>query len=422
MIYCFDLDNTLCTTEGSNYSQSIPIVNRISQVNKLYDEGHTIIIDTARGSLSGRNHFEYTVEQLKSWGLKFHHLRAGVKFNADFYIDDKGTSDKQFFGDFRFEESGSGLSTKIFSVERVRKEAVNDRVTKLVDEYRFINSIPAKFANSFPRIVSFGDFDGASFYEMEHFDIPSLRRLIFSGRLTQFEALDLIRRVTILNKELLEYEQVPYFPRYLDEMHWGRFESRMKELREKAPVFVDILDKPTIQINGETFHSPNTVIKKLKTIAQDFAPPVLGRYAHADLHFSNILYSRESDRVILIDPRGYPYCDLYYDLGKIWHSLNGKYEMIASGLWTRHGLEVELEKNSVHDFLDSLKDGFKELVGEVGYFQSDNDFKLVEFNEAIHFLCLVPFQLRFDGVESKAMVAYLTGVRLINCFWEKYYG
>ena len=57
MIYCFDLDGTLCNTEGNNYSGSRPKKDRIQIVNKLYDDGHTIIIDTARGCVSGKNYF-----------------------------------------------------------------------------------------------------------------------------------------------------------------------------------------------------------------------------------------------------------------------------------------------------------------------------------------------------------------------------
>ena len=97
MIYCFDLDNTLCKTHESNYESSTPIVERIELVNKLHDEGHIIIIDTARGSVSGKNWWRFTVEQLNSWGLKFHTLRTGVKFSADIFVDDKGFNDKYFF-------------------------------------------------------------------------------------------------------------------------------------------------------------------------------------------------------------------------------------------------------------------------------------------------------------------------------------
>jgi hypothetical protein len=96
-IYCFDLDNTICRTQGSDYKNSSPYKNRIEKINKLFDDNNTIIIDTARGSVTGIDWYEFTNEQLKKWGLKFNILRTGIKFNADFYIDDKSLSDKNFF-------------------------------------------------------------------------------------------------------------------------------------------------------------------------------------------------------------------------------------------------------------------------------------------------------------------------------------
>ena len=97
MIYCFDLDNTLCLTESNIYEESKPIKERIETVNRLYDEGNTIIIDTARGCVSGKNWWYFTVEQLKRWGVKFHTLRTGIKFGADIFVDDRAFNDKDFF-------------------------------------------------------------------------------------------------------------------------------------------------------------------------------------------------------------------------------------------------------------------------------------------------------------------------------------
>ena len=99
MVYCFDLDGTLCNTDGNNYKESTPKKERIEIVNTLYEGGHTILIDTARGCVSGKNYFFFTMEQLKSWGVKFHTLRTGVKFGADIFIDDKGIKDQRFFKD-----------------------------------------------------------------------------------------------------------------------------------------------------------------------------------------------------------------------------------------------------------------------------------------------------------------------------------
>ena len=46
--YCFDIDNTICITEGTDYENSKPIKERIEIINALKDEGNTIIFFTAR--------------------------------------------------------------------------------------------------------------------------------------------------------------------------------------------------------------------------------------------------------------------------------------------------------------------------------------------------------------------------------------
>ena len=102
MIYVVDLDHTLCdTVQGPDgrwkYYEATPIQSRIDVVNKLWEDGNTIIIETARGCRTKINHYEETFNQLSSWGLKFHTLRTGVKFGADVYIDDKAINSEVFF-------------------------------------------------------------------------------------------------------------------------------------------------------------------------------------------------------------------------------------------------------------------------------------------------------------------------------------
>lgn len=97
--YCFDLDNTLCNKHKEGYHMATPIPERIKRVNDLYDKGHVIIIDTARGSMTGINWLEFTKEQLAKWGLKYHVLRTGVKFFADYYIDDSSINSEEFFNE-----------------------------------------------------------------------------------------------------------------------------------------------------------------------------------------------------------------------------------------------------------------------------------------------------------------------------------
>jgi hypothetical protein len=82
-----DIDNTICKTSGENYNTAEPIFMNIEKVNKLYEK-HTITMWTARGSLSGKNWFLLTQNQLNDWGVKYHELRMG-KPAFDLLIDDK---------------------------------------------------------------------------------------------------------------------------------------------------------------------------------------------------------------------------------------------------------------------------------------------------------------------------------------------
>ena len=87
--YVFDIDGTLVTQDGSNYPTAKPIKNAIDKLNTLYDEGHHIILMTARGSVSGIDHTEFTQKQMNEFGIKHHRLIMNQKPPADFYIDDK---------------------------------------------------------------------------------------------------------------------------------------------------------------------------------------------------------------------------------------------------------------------------------------------------------------------------------------------
>ena len=104
MVYQFDLDGTLCEIVKNpfghkQYEHAKPLMDRIAKVNKLYDEGHLIKIETARGAQTNIDWNEFTKKQLAEWGLKYHVLRCGVKMHAQLYIDDKGITDKDFFKD-----------------------------------------------------------------------------------------------------------------------------------------------------------------------------------------------------------------------------------------------------------------------------------------------------------------------------------
>ena len=84
-----DIDNTICTTEDTDYTKAIPIKENIEKINKLFDEGNEIIYWTARGSVTKIDHFDLTENQLKKWNCKYHKLPVGEKPYYDLLICDK---------------------------------------------------------------------------------------------------------------------------------------------------------------------------------------------------------------------------------------------------------------------------------------------------------------------------------------------
>ena len=102
-IIAFDLDDVICYRSkeyehlGPNkYDYCEPDQSVIDLVNSLYEDGNKIVIYTARVmsqykgnvSLIYSELYSKTIQQLDSWGLKYHQLVMG-KIHYDLLIDDK---------------------------------------------------------------------------------------------------------------------------------------------------------------------------------------------------------------------------------------------------------------------------------------------------------------------------------------------
>jgi hypothetical protein len=97
MIIYVDIDETICETASDrNYVNAKPLKERIAKINKLYDEGNTIIYWTARGTGTGINWRDVTEKQFKKWNVKYHELKF-QKPIYDLFIDDKNINSETYF-------------------------------------------------------------------------------------------------------------------------------------------------------------------------------------------------------------------------------------------------------------------------------------------------------------------------------------
>ena len=98
--WCFDLDNTLINTKGSDYENSTPIPEAIAKVQKYWARGDHIIIMTARGSGSKKDWRKFTAKQLTEFGIPYHQLIVGLKpGGVDVFVDDKAINSLDWLAD-----------------------------------------------------------------------------------------------------------------------------------------------------------------------------------------------------------------------------------------------------------------------------------------------------------------------------------
>jgi len=98
MIFCFDLDGTICYTKKSHetYEDVLPIEGMPDLLRDLASRNHTIIINTARHMLSCNNNVGKVIARqgftlfkwLEKHNIPYDEVHFGKPY-ADFYIDDK---------------------------------------------------------------------------------------------------------------------------------------------------------------------------------------------------------------------------------------------------------------------------------------------------------------------------------------------
>ena len=99
MRLCFDLDGTICENKLPNqsYEDVVPNKGMAELLQKLHQDGHYIIIMTARNMATLNNNVGQIIAKqgpiviswLTKYNIPYDELLFG-KPNADFFIDDKG--------------------------------------------------------------------------------------------------------------------------------------------------------------------------------------------------------------------------------------------------------------------------------------------------------------------------------------------
>jgi len=292
-------------------------------------------------------------------------------------------------------------------------------------------SLPPRLAAFFPEVLHEGSHDGRIWYEMPFYNLPSLRWLLQVGDISADSALDLCASVLgLLCDDLYTRKRGPAGVSWFVGRHLDRVNRRLFYLASRCAKMKQLMDADQIVLNGRTCRNLPYWLMQIgsrSTLLKALAPTGLCD-VHGDLHFQNILvdHRRRSPEFLLMDPRGdLEGSDLFYDLGKLWHSCHGLYDFIHTDQthvtleWNERSVSATMEFNNAAALENyrRVAEGLPQVIESLPLIAGDPQWRMkTAFAEAMHFSSVMPFHLRYDDVEVRATALYLTAVRLLDGF------
>ena len=331
---CFDLDNTLVTypTIINDYNSVKPITKNINLLNFFREQGHEIIIYTARRMTTHNNNIGKvikdialtTINTLEKFNILYDELIFGKPI-ADIYIDDRAlnpyNTNISHYG-FIF-DSEEFLHNKIAANKYNNISFVDNRIIKtgpsqfVRGELFYYQNIPQEISLFFPKLLhsSINTEIENTTIEIEHIKgIPLF--YLYKNKLITTKIIDDL--FTILNK-----------------MHSLHIDVVNKPSDDNIKNnYFDKLEKRFVKKEDYPFEDATMVYNELmKELSETYSPekvPVI----HGDFWFSNIILTYE-DAYKMIDMKGQldgiltVGGDRYYDYGKFYQSILG-YDLILN--------------------------------------------------------------------------------------------
>ena len=155
-------------------------------------------------------------------------------------------------------------------------------------------------------------------------------------------------------------------------------------------------------------------INKLKVVIPEYLYDVKEfSIIHGDLCFANMMVDNNFSFIKVIDPRGkFGSYDIYgdpkYELAKLFHSVDGKYDYIIKDLF-----DLEYKDGSISFSIQDKDRDFDLYQVFIGVFKDEigDDLKKIELIEALLFLSMIP--LHGESFEHQ-LVMLGTGLEILN--------
>jgi Putative homoserine kinase type II (protein kinase fold) len=317
------------------------------------------------------------------------------------------------------------INTRFFNSTNVNEKGygivkTSTNTSKIIHEITWYLNLPKELRYHIPTLYEYSCDTCHPYYEMEYYSYPTLDDCFISGRFDFDTWNKIFLKIFCYIKSAAKYNLGNNdLHRDLVEMYHDKTLTRLEQyLRDTDPKFIHELDALTI--NGKKLLPLKDFILRFDRLLERFHIFDSGEFQviHGDLCFGNILFDHKNGIIKFIDPRGEfgrhtIYGDIYYDLGKLSHSVLGFYDCIIFN-------QYRLNRIGVGQYtLEFFRKDYKEVVGKiftkylrVGHYDPEK----VRFVEALHFLSMLPLHA---DTPNRQKVLLFRGLQILSELLEE---
>lgn len=291
----------------------------------------------------------------------------------------------------------------------------SDDKDKFIGEIKWYLKLPADVEYVRPRIFDYSTSYVNPYVSMEYYAYHTVHELFLYGDLTLQQWIDIFNRIRFVCDDFKRYTvQDANIRQALEEMYLTKTLQRFEKMK-KDERFLAFFESP-ITVNGKKYQPLEKIIVALETAIPEMLYDVdTFNIIHGDLCFANIMVDSNFSFIKVIDPRGkfgtYDiYGDFRYELAKLFHSVDGKYDFIIKDLFD---LDYNIETSCINYRIQDRKREFNLYKVFLDTFAAEigNDLRKVELIEALLFLSMIP--LHGESIRHQ-MVMLGTGLEILN--------
>lgn len=291
----------------------------------------------------------------------------------------------------------------------------SDDKDKFIGEIKWYLKLPADVEYVRPRIFDYSTSYVNPYVSMEYYVYHTVHELFLYGDLTLQQWVDIFDRIRFVCDDFKRYTVKDTNIRSaLEEMYLTKTLQRFDKMK-KDERFITFFKSP-ITVNGKKYQTLEKIIVALETAIPEMLYDVdTFSIIHGDLCFANIMVDSNFSFIKVIDPRGkfgtYDiYGDFRYELAKLFHSVDGKYDFIIKDLFE---LDYNIETSCINYHIQDCKREYNLYKVFLDTFAAEigNDLRKVELIEALLFLSMIP--LHGESIRHQ-MVMLGTGLEILN--------